>query len=354
MPNSVSRAVAVPSPVDIGRMMKLGLNYGRRMSTDLFRRSPVNNTHLVLMYHRVVGESDISEPLEPGMWVSSRTFDEQIAYLQEKYDIVPLGWLVDVLRERKSIRSRLCAVTFDDGWRDNFDNALPVLAKYDIPATVFLATGVIGSNDRLWVSQAWSSLVNLDRTVDALPGWPCRLKNTLDRLACCGRRGERQRLATASMEMIKGLPADLQRDTVSHLAASVSRRSSEREMLDWDEVRKMKDYGIDFGAHTENHAILTGLSRLEMEREVIRSKEAIESVLGERVKAFSYPNGDWNEEIIRFVREAGYDYAVGTKQSHCGPDDDLYAIPRVGAHEGISQAVSGFSRTAFGIRLEIA
>ena len=108
------------------------------------------NKAFVLVYHRVL-RSPLEEPVfvQPGMYVSADTFQRQAAFLKERFHVVPLAELVERIETGRSVGG-CCAITFDDGWHDNFTQAFPVLKEFQLPATVFLATGFIGTDRLFW------------------------------------------------------------------------------------------------------------------------------------------------------------------------------------------------------------
>ena len=104
----------------------------------------------VLMYHRVVDSGTSPYPLQPGMYVTPQTFAMQMEYLSEHARVVSLDELAHDVAQNKEIPPRTVALTFDDGWTDVSANILPVLQRFNFPATVFLVTSFIGTNETLW------------------------------------------------------------------------------------------------------------------------------------------------------------------------------------------------------------
>jgi len=111
------------------------------------------NKAIVLMYHRVLAESENKDNLHPGMYVSTLSLDLHLRYLSKYYSIVTLDELQQWKLGRMSFEKTPCVITFDDGWRDNYTNAFPLLKKYDVPATIFLVTGAIDTPDYLSTAQ---------------------------------------------------------------------------------------------------------------------------------------------------------------------------------------------------------
>lgn len=102
---------------------------------------------VVLMYHRVL--PDARPDVDPGMYVTSRAFERHLRLLKSRYELVTIDALGDWMDGRRQFARPPCAITFDDGWRDNYEVAFPLLLRYETPATVFLVTSWIGREDML-------------------------------------------------------------------------------------------------------------------------------------------------------------------------------------------------------------
>jgi len=236
---------------------------------------------------------------------------------------------MDVSLESAGERS-VCALTFDDGWRDTHSVAFPLLRKHGVPATVFLATGYVGT--RKWF-------------------WPERLAFLL---AASGRYAEGKVAAAVDgrIEELKGAPADERERVLGEMEKECRARGvvlpEERQTMTWDEAREMADAGIKFGSHTVNHVILTEAPPEVVERELVESKREIEAELGREVVSFCYPNGNWSPAVREAVGRAGYRYAVTTQAgvirggkavaSHRTPKGtDALALARIGVHEDVAR-----------------
>lgn len=108
-----------------------------------------NDKVLVLMYHRVLKEEEIKLDIHPGMYVSNHSFEKQLGYLIKKYQIISLNDFEEWISGDKKFNRPPCMITFDDGWKDNYTNAYPLLNKFNVSATIFLATKFIGQEDML-------------------------------------------------------------------------------------------------------------------------------------------------------------------------------------------------------------
>jgi peptidoglycan/xylan/chitin deacetylase (PgdA/CDA1 family) len=261
-------------------------------------------TGRILYYHRV---NDDRDPFVPA--ISARLFEEEMAYVARHYKVVSLCQLLEHLES--GAKESALAITFDDGYQDNFLNAFPILQRYGLPATVFLTTGSLDSREPLWFEQLAQALKTTTREhLDLDLDIPRRfwLRTTTERLE-----------ANIHLLALLRLVPDVER---RRICAEVLRQlgmfdSSARKdrMLTWEQVRYMKARGIDFGGHTVNHPFISRLTKEQVAWEASECKRRIEEELQSAADYFAYPSGreedfgQWNKEVIR---EAGYRAAVTT------------------------------------------
>jgi peptidoglycan/xylan/chitin deacetylase (PgdA/CDA1 family) len=257
----------------------------------------------ILYYHRI---NDTNDSFFPAMPTS--VFEQQVRFLSRNYRVVSMA---DLRRHLESgSPGVVVAITFDDGYLDNYENAFPILQRYGLPATIFLTTGCIDSDEPLWFEQMADAFEKTSReSVELEIGTVSRysLRNAAERLEAHNGTFRLLR-ALGNTERKRCLAEVLRRLGV----ASATRKSS---MLSWEHVRRMKSQGIDFGGHTVTHPFLSKLTREELSWEVSECKSRIEDELQAPVHHFAYPNGreedfsEWNKEVIR---QAGYQAAVST------------------------------------------
>jgi peptidoglycan/xylan/chitin deacetylase (PgdA/CDA1 family) len=219
------------------------------------------------------------------------------------------------------------AVTFDDGYRDNFLHACPVLRELGIPATIFLATGFIESGNLPWwdkvclafklSTQSFLSLSEMGGPVSSLEGQSKRLEVLAQTLSWLRSLDEVGR-SRALRELFRTLRAP-------------SPLNWPHPMLTWDQIRTMYKHNVAFGAHTVTHPALAGLSSQRLEEEIVGSKRIIEHRLQVPVRHFAYPFGkefDFGPEATRVVQEAGFETAVTTVWGLNWPDQDRFQLKR--------------------------
>jgi peptidoglycan/xylan/chitin deacetylase (PgdA/CDA1 family) len=278
----------------------------------------------IFAYHRVNDDHD------PFLYATpTGVFKRQVEYLARRFPIVSLD---DVVNGKAWRYPYSCAITLDDGYRDNYLNAFPVLSALKIPATIFLATGYVEENRLPWYDQVALGLKLTTRkhldlsalggpvfALDSLPGRAAWVDPTRMWLR---RMSESQR-ETALTELF------------GQLGVSPSLNLRE-QMLHWTEVQSMARGGVTFGAHTVTHPCLAGVSGNRAREEITNSKKAIECRLQEPVRFFAYPFGgalDFTAETKAAVAEAGFSAAVTTVWGFNGPTQDRIALFRCGTWE---------------------
>ncbi len=310
----------------------------------------------ILVYHRVLTEKELRQDfVQPGMYVRNDVFEMQMLLLKKHFQILSFQDLLTLWKGKKWDKSkRYCVVTFDDGWRDNYLYAFPILQKHGIPATIFLPTALIGTNQRFWPDMLSNLLlhyysadlpeVNKKAIASLWQRYPwtdnVNNKNVADRIDlvieyCKELSDENRNEIIREMSAILGLPIE-----------------GERALLTWDEVKEMSNKGISFGSHSCTHKILTKCPVRVVQEEIQDSSIHLQEEGINYIPVFCYPNGDYNQEIARHVKAAGYLAAVST---HFGLEDESshhhYGLKRIGIHNDISSTVSLFAYRISGIRL---
>jgi peptidoglycan/xylan/chitin deacetylase (PgdA/CDA1 family) len=194
-------------------------------------------------------------------------------------------------------------ITFDDGYLDNYSSAFPTLRKYDFPALIFLTTGHIGTDAPFYWDMAAYCFSHTQSDHLTFPD---------GRVEHWSNRQQLEDVSKNWIEFMKTLPQVEKQIYVQNLpvllGVSIPSGFFQKLMMDWDQVREMRKGGIDFGAHTMHHPILTRIPFEQVRREVVGSKSRIEEKLGEPVLGFAYPNGqatDLNKGIERIVADSG-------------------------------------------------
>jgi peptidoglycan/xylan/chitin deacetylase (PgdA/CDA1 family) len=284
----------------------------------------------ILLYHQVTDERD---PYFPG--VPTETFRRQMRVLSRHFAVLPLGELAE-RGERSDLPPGALGITFDDGYRDNCTNAFPVLSELGLPATVFLSTGPLEGAGPLWHDRVFSAFRRTAARQLEWDGaaWP--LQSVAERIRAMHRVLEGLRRSAAGER-------DRRIERLVDRLETGEPRSTNETMLSWEQVREMAEGGIDFGAHTVSHPILTAVAPADAEREIVESKATIERRTGRPVTAFAYPNGrpeDFDDAVRRIVRDAGFRLAVTTVGGVNDSGTDPFELRRVQAWESVPEVTA--------------
>ena len=283
----------------------------------------------ILAYHRVLDDDPEEFPFD-GDVISATTADfrRQMEFVRRNFDVISFCDLEYCDRTGRSWPERGLLITFDDGYRDNYTQAFPVLKELGLPATMFLITGCVGSAELMWWDLIAYCLLHTPRLWATLP----EVSATPFPLSA---RRERQDAVRRTLSWIKLVSEAVKSDFLSRLPDELGvslPRNAERMRLSWDEAREMARYGIEFGGHTVTHPVLSQVCDDRLEEEVRQSKREIEKRLGTPVFAFSYPIGherSYGEAARRAVARAGFRYAVSSRQGTATGGFDRYALPRI-------------------------
>ena len=301
----------------------------------------------ILMYHRVVSGEELSRHyIQPGMYVATSTFERHVIFLKNHFEIISMSDLLLMWEEQRwDPRQRYCVVTFDDGWLDNYLYAFPVLRQYAVPATVFLPTGFIGTEDWFWPEKvAWMYRQYATREEGEKQRCLVALRSRHSWLGGFEQavvRGD----VNALIEHCKTFNPEQVDTLLSSWAASLGvGLPSERQVINWDEARAMSAAGVSFGSHSVSHKILTKLKPGEIVREVEDSWAVLAQQRVNSVPVFCYPNGDWSPAISSAVKVAGYKAATTTEFGYeAQTPANRFGLKRVNVHDHITCTDSLFA-----------
>ncbi len=274
-----------------------------RMS-GAFDLTRLTNRHdaLILTYHR------FSSGAEDGK-TPANTFAEQLEYLSKRYDIVPLNRVAESVIGNGRSPSRLAAITIDDGYRDAYEIAYPILRRRRAPATLFVPTDFIDRRVWIWTDKArflTGQAVSQQFALD-FDGRQLRIEIN----SAISRREASERINSR----LKLLPEEIKEKAIERLAKALGAplpRTPPEEFspITWDEAREMQANGIEIGSHTLTHPILTRIGDERLKLELRESRSRLEEVFGRRIEHFCYPNGDHDDRVRHEVSQAGYRFAV--------------------------------------------
>lgn len=246
----------------------------------------------------------------------SASFEQQCRLVCAEYHPLSLAEVEHAIHSSQALPPKAVVITVDDGYRDFLTEAFPILERYRIPSTVFLVSDFLDGTAWLWTDIVPYAFQHTARREVS------ELMQGLSPLSVALRLGteeDRRQSASRVVRELKGWPDQPRRAFVGKLllALDVSLPQappSDLAPLTWDEVRNLAKRGVTFGAHSKTHPILPRVESDETLRlEVECCKQRIEQELGQQIDYFCYPNGDWDERVLRHVSQAGYSLAVTTR-----------------------------------------
>ncbi len=314
---------------------------------------------LILLYHRVA--SPECDPQQ--LCVSPENFAAQLQVLRQIACPVPLTEMVSRVSASKGNGNGISpgapsapavAVTFDDGYADNFSTALPILAQHGIPATVFVAAGYIDAAREFW----WDELEDLLLHSSELPrrlslathdgSIACELdgaaryddadfvKNRGWSIAQAVDPTPRHALYRTLCNRLRPMPVAARERVLEELLRCTGRERRMREshrIVSSQELRQGAREGMmEIGAHTMHHPVLTGLSAEAQQSEIAQSRHRLHEITGTEPTSFSYPYGtrhDYNRRTVRLVRAAGFSRACANHAKVVDDRSDPFHLPRV-------------------------
>jgi peptidoglycan/xylan/chitin deacetylase (PgdA/CDA1 family) len=277
----------------------------------MLRARPQWEGLLVLNYHRI-GDPAAS-PFERSLFSAAvDDLDRQIAFMKRSAEIISPAEIASV-RRRASGRSIL--ITFDDGYRDNYDLAFPILKRHGVPATFFISTGFIDRGEIAW----WDEIAWMIRhaAVAEIPenAWLGHLPLRDDE--------ERESAIRTALTRYKALPGDQTRAFLTFLTGATGSGRYPGDARDlwmtWEMIRELRDAGMTIGAHTDSHPLLSRLSPKEQAREILTSRDRLAAELGAPPSVFAYPVGNvgvYDLATRRVLQQAGFSYAFNFIGGH--------------------------------------
>jgi len=310
---------------------------------------------VVLRYHRVAGPPERSGPLS----VTAQEFEAQLQFLSRRCHVVSAREIVAAIAELRPLPPRAVAVTFDDGYDDNFTQAFPLLQTYEVPATFFVTAGWIGTEKVLW----WDRLHDYIRQAAEAGTRPMGYEDLPAPVAALLARanlrapGGAARLEAALVIALRELaePPEQLDELAERIAGALGAGEPDPDRyrpMDWDQVRAMRDAGMEIGSHTISHARLPVAPPERAFEELDGSKQLIERELGEPIALVAYPAGACNQDVLDLACEAAYLGGFTTASGSVGPGDDPFALRRIGVWSGGYRGAFGrISRAVFGLQI---
>ena len=274
----------------------------------------------ILIFHRVLRQPDPMFPAE----VDAARFDRFMRLVAASFQVLPLADAVARLQQHR-LPPRALSITFDDGYADNHDVALPILQRHGLTACFFIATGFLGGgrmfNDTVIECLRHSSQSRLDLAALDLGVLP------LDTPA------QRAQAVSQVLPRIKYMTPDQRPQALALLQrACAPAHLPDDLMMTTTQVQALHAAGMEIGAHTVRHPILCRVDDATAERELLDSRAALQQIIQHPVTLLAYPNGqpdrDYDLRHAQMARSLGFSAAVTTAPGAAGADADVFQLPR--------------------------
>lgn len=289
---------------------------------------------IILLYHRIVDDQTVFLDKGPVVHHPLKDFEREIFWIKKHLNVLSMDEVTDTILKGKCFSRPSVAITFDDGYLDNYTLAYPVLKSQGLPAMIYLATALIGTNARTWPDQIEAALLASTEKTLSLPGL---FPNSIIPI---GTINEKQNCCIKLSRVLKEIPDAERKIRLAEIFQELCvtpeplEKPSKRTMLNWDEVKEMACNNISFGSHSHSHPILSQVLLPDAKDDIRRSKEIIEDHLVGKIRHFAYPNGrrvDFSDALRAYCKKIGFDTVATVIYGTVDADSDVFDLKRIGA-----------------------
>ena len=295
----------------------------------------LDDRHIVITYHYIRDP----DPAFSGIHSCPvKEFEKQLSFLKENFEVTTIPEVFRAAREADPLK--MCAITFDDGLKDNYKNAIPVLQKYRTTATFFPITstfsGVFPVTHKIHILL---SRLEVKELIDLYNTYIKKFfsSNTdeyyipKDRRLTTLRKVWDDILTANFKEMMNILPVKIRNDFLTHMFFEL--KLDEKELVDdffmsSYQVRELAGDGFYIGSHGHTHDAFDRLPSEGVAHEIIESKKILTDITQKPVTLLSYPQGGSNRDVIRYLQQEGFTHAVTTEKRGINNKDSEFSIPR--------------------------
>ncbi|KKG07377.1 polysaccharide deacetylase family protein [Methanosarcina sp. 2.H.A.1B.4] len=300
--------------------------YSATLSPIRFTCNLINTPAIILIYHRVTTLENDPQLLA----INPDNFYKQIEWLKKNYNIISIEELSDRLKDKK-LPERSIVITFDDGYADNYLEALPILETLEAPATFFVTTGIIDTDKEFW----WDDLerVFLSR-IDLPPSLSLNVSGNICRFDVSNQKNKLNTYNELHPILKFQNPSNrdlLVKSILDWSGLNYKGRKTHRTMTQKEVIKLSKSEYATIGAHTKSHSPLSILSKEEQRKDIISSKEQLENWTNNQIKYFSYPFGcknDYNKNSIDICKELNFDLVCSNYYGQVHSYSNIYELPR--------------------------
>lgn len=310
---------------------------------------------VVLVYHRVLSdEAAASTWSHPAIVVTRRTFERHMRLLRRHFKVLSVADVASRIRDKRPFETGSCLVTFDDGWSDVYTEAWPVLQRERIPAVVFLPVRLIGSSNVFWQERLSDLLHQTLRRSGDDREFEKQARTILSRFNLEGALALSPAEKRSLMDCVRldkhgtAVHADAVIQALEQLLAS-NTETNGHGFMTWNQVRAMSEGGVSFGGHSATHRILTTLSPADLEREIGETRRVLDKELPSASSTFSYPNGDWSEQVAETVAQHRFELAFSMARGSVSSGDRPLTLRRVNIFEHSTASTPLFLARILGV-----
>jgi peptidoglycan/xylan/chitin deacetylase (PgdA/CDA1 family) len=271
------------------------------------------------------------------MIVSPETLAMNIRVLRQHFELLHIEDWVERVRTGTPLPRLACALTFDDGWRDNYDHAFPVLQAAQVPATIYLVSDLVGTTRGYWPTRLARLLCTAWRSGDLAPLQAFAAQCPSVTVPLKVAPGSEIVAADAVLDALKPHYSDAQLSAAVTIALGDRVASEPVDLMDWEQIAAMEQSRLlRFGSHTRTHTRLRdGIDAALLKEEVDGSLAELSARLQRPVTGFCYPNGDYSSEAVQQVGSS-YRYAVTLLNGWVRPATDRLILPRIATNDDFS------------------
>ena len=294
----------------------------------------------ILKYHRMrpAGREVLSNQAggEFSAGIGARQFEAHLRLITRWFKPIPMAEMGWAVAQKKALPDKAVALTFDDGYRDNYEVAYPLLKRYGVPASFFVCPGLIDSHQGFWwdeiyalVEKTTATELDVEKLIQG-SGLPSGHHNgVLSLLTGQQKISAGESLVAQGKQMSPHMLTIFLERLNETLGAQVDSNLQKQTLMNWDEIREMHHDGMEIGSHTMTHPMLTQVSESVMRTELSEARVRLSEVLGTAPAGFVYPSGAFSASARNIVREAGHIYACTSQSGFIGGTADQHLLPRV-------------------------
>lgn len=297
----------------------------------VFKKMKKEYSAVILVYHQII-DNNTYNYLYKSVAIHHHfsDFKAEMRFIKKWFNIISLDELVNNVKSNTAFGTPSIAITFDDGYRDNYTLAYPILKKLKFPATIYLITGLIGTHKRTWLDEVEYALLNSN--VDSFKFPELFSDETINIFSLEDKKKANDKICKSMKYINNSKRLKLIDELFIRLNIKQDARGSEnRRMLSWEEVKDMGQNNISFGAHTNSHPVLAHISFEEAKKEILLSKTEIENKLGVPIKHFTFPNGrdnDFNNKLKDYCMDLGFESVASAEHGAINKGSDPHYLLR--------------------------